>query len=151
SDGISIKRVSGGKVTTEVATVIDALPPPNGLALGSDGAAYVTTSFAGSVLRVDLHTRSVSTVARDLEMPTSILALPGGVLVVVETGAGRVLRLEPGGGQRVLASGLASPLGIARRGIEILTAEPVGGRVLVLHEGASPTLLAAGLNQPAGL
>src|SRR5262249_34999844 len=56
SDGISIKRISADKVTTEVATVIDALPPPNGLALGSDGAAYVTTSFAGSVSRVDLHT-----------------------------------------------------------------------------------------------
>ena len=151
TDGIGIKRLALGSARVEVATVIDQLPPPLGLALGGEGGAYVSAPFVGGVFRVDLHTRSVTKVAGDLEWPTSLLALPGGVLVVVETGAGRILRIEPGGATRVLASGLTTPVGLARRGISYLTAEPASGHVLSIREGVAPTLVASNLDQPTGI
>jgi sugar lactone lactonase YvrE len=151
ADGIGLKRIVRGAARVEVATVIDQLPPPLGLALGGEGAAYVTAPFVGGVFRVDLHTRSVTRVASDLEWPTSVLALPGGALVVVETGAGRIVRIEPGGARRVLASGLTTPVGLAQRGISYLTAEPSSGHVLSIREGIAPTLVASNLDEPTGI
>jgi sugar lactone lactonase YvrE len=110
SDGISIKRLQGGSAQVLVATVIDALPPPLAIAVGVDGAAYVTVPFRGEVHRVDLTTRQVTKIASGLEWPTSIVALPSGDLLVTETGSGRITQVGRDGVLRVVASGLMSPV-----------------------------------------
>jgi sugar lactone lactonase YvrE len=151
TDGISIKRIRNGAAEVLAATVLDPLPPPVGLAMGADGAAYVTSPASGAVYRVDIARRSVSQVASNLEWPTSILALPDGGLAVTETGAGRVTLVERGAAPRVLVSGLSTPIGLARRGASWIVAEPSGGRVVALREGAAPAVIASGLSEPSAV
>ena len=71
--------------------------------------------------------------------------------MVLETAAGRLTRIDRGAPPRVLASGLSSPVGLARRGTGWVVAEPDGGRVVAVHEGAPLTLVASQLAQPSGL
>lgn len=151
SDGVSIRRVRGGSADVLAATAIDPIPPPFALALGSGGNAWITVPHLGEVHRVDLAARTSQKVAGGFDRPTSILALSDGGVVVADTGAGRIVRVEADGSTRTLASGLVSPLGLTLRGGQILTTEPTGGRVLGIREGSPPALIATGLAAPAGV
>lgn len=151
SDGVSIRRLRGGSADVLVATEIDPIPPPFAIALGSGGIAWITVPDLGEVHRIDLAARTSSKVAGGFDRPTSILALSDGGVVVADTGAGRIVRVEADGSTRNLASGLVSPLGLASRGGQILTTEPTGGRVLGIREGSPPALIATGLAAPAGV
>lgn len=151
SDGVSIRRLRGGAADVLVATTIDAVPPPFALALGSGGIAWITVPQLGEVHRVDLATRTSEKVAGGFDRPTSILALSDGGVIVADTGAGRIVRVEADGSTRTIASGLVSPLGLATRGGQILTTEPTGGRLLAIREGSPPALVATGLAGPGGV
>jgi sugar lactone lactonase YvrE len=151
SDGVSIRRLRAGSADVLVAAGIDQIPPPFAVALGSGGVAWITVPELGEVHRVDLAARTSAKVAGGFDRPTSILALSDGGVVVADTGAGRIVRVEADGSTRTLASGLVSPLGLASRGGQILTTEPTGGRVLGIREGSPPALIATGLAAPAGV
>ncbi|MBY0275225.1 hypothetical protein K2Z84_07790 [Candidatus Binatia bacterium] len=151
SDGVSVRRLRGGGADILVATTIDAIPPPFALALGSGGVAWITVPELGEVHRIDLTARTSEKVAGGFDRPTSILALSDGGVVVADTGAGRIVRVDADGSTRTLASGLVSPLGLAARGGQILTTEPTGGRVLAIREGSPPALVATGLAAPGGV
>jgi sugar lactone lactonase YvrE len=151
SDGVSIRRLRGGSADVLVATEIDPIPPPFAIALGAGGVAWITVPELGEVHRVDLAARTSTKVAGGFDRPTSILALSDGGVVIADTGAGRIVRVEADGSTRTLASGLVSPLGLASRGGQILTTEPTGGRVLGIREGSPPALIATGLAAPAGI
>jgi len=151
SDGVSIRRLRGQTAEILAATAIDAIPPPYALALAPDGAVWITVPHFGEVHRIDLAARTSEKVAGGLDWPTSIVATPHGGVFVTDSGAGRILEVLPEGGTRVVASGLAAPLGLALRGAQLLTVEPEGGRVLGFREGSPPTLVATGLAGPVGL
>lgn len=151
SDGVSIRRVRGGTAAVLAATTIDPIPPPFAVALASGGFAWITVPSLGEVHRVDLAARTSQKIAGGFDRPTSILALSDGGVIVADTGAGRIVRVEADGSTRTLASGLVSPLGLAMRGGQILTTEPTGGRVLGIREGSPPALIATGLAAPGGV
>ena len=151
SDGVSIRRLRGGSADVLVATTIDPIPPPFAITLASGGFAWITVPHLGEVHRVDLAARTSQKVAGGFDRPTSILSLSDGGVIVADTGAGRIVRVEADGSTRTLASGLVSPLGLALRGGQILTTEPTGGRVLGIREGSPPALIATGLAAPAGV
>ncbi|MEW6270478.1 MAG: hypothetical protein AB1689_14400 [Thermodesulfobacteriota bacterium] len=151
SDGVSIKRLRGATFDVVAATAIDPIPPPYGIALARGGFAWITVPHLGEVHRVDLAARTSSKVAGGFDRPTSVVASPLGGALVLDGGAGRVVRVDVDGSTRPLASGLLSPVGLALRGSEVLTVEPDGGRVLALREGIAPSVVASGLAGPAGI
>lgn len=151
SDGVSIRRLRGGTAAVLAATRIDPIPPPFAVALAAGGFAWITVPGLGEVHRVDLAARTSQKIAGGFDRPTSIVALSDGGVIVADTGAGRIVRVEADGSTRTIASGLVSPLGLAVRGGQILTTEPTGGRVLGIREGAPPALIATGLAAPGGV
>ena len=151
SDGVSIRRVRGGSLDILATTSIDGIPPPFALAIGPGGSAWITVPEFGEVHRVDLLARTSEKVIGGLDRPTSILPTSDGGVVVADTGAGRILRIEADGSTRTLASGLVNPLGLALRGGQILTIEPTGGRILGIREGSPPALVASALAAPGGV
>lgn len=94
-----------------------------GVAVASDGTAYVSDVRQGEVFRVD-PAGSAVIIAAGLRRPSG-LALDGADLLIAEEGAGRVLRVTPGGAQSVLARGLRTPRWLARGhdGTVYITAE----------------------------
>lgn len=151
SDGVSIRRLHGGAAQVLVATAIDPIPPPFGLALAPGGVAWITVPHFGEVHRIDLAARTGDEVAGGLDWPTSVAPSPHGGVVVLDTGAGRVVEVQGDGSTKVLAANLVEPLGLALRGGQILTAEPEGGRLIGLREGSPPSLVASGLAEPVGI
>lgn len=151
SDGVSLRRIRSGSVDVLATTTIDGIPPPFALAIGSGGSAWVTVPEQGEVHRIDLVERTSRKVAGGFDRPTSILATADGAVIVADTGAGRIVRIDADGSTRTLASGLVSPLGLALRGGQILTTEPTGGRVLGIREGSPPALVATALAAPGGV
>lgn len=151
ADGVSLKRLAGGAAEVLAATVIDPIPPPYALDVVPGGRAWITVPHLGEVHEVDLVARRSRKVAGGLDWPTSIVALPGGGALVTDTGAGRLVRVEPDGSTYAIASGLVSPVGLALRGTQALTLEPEGGRVIAVHGDAAPTVVAYGLAGPAGI
>jgi sugar lactone lactonase YvrE len=69
------------------------LPNPTSLALGPDGAMYVSSRFEGHVYRVDLDDR-VEVYASDLGVPTGLAFSADGTLFVGDRG-GSILRVGP--------------------------------------------------------
>jgi hypothetical protein len=82
-----------------------------GVAVASDGTAYVSDVRHGEIFRVD-PTGSATIMVSGLRHPSG-LALDGADLLIAEEGAGRVLRVTPGGAQSVLAGGLKMPRWLA--------------------------------------
>jgi len=83
-----------------------------GVAVASDGTAYVSDVKRGEILRMD-PAGSVSVMAAGLRRPSG-LALDGMDLLIAEEGAGRVLRVTPAGARSVVAGGLRTPSWLAR-------------------------------------
>lgn len=150
ADGVSLKRLREGRLEVVFGVLVDPLPFPIGLT-GATDALFVSSPEAGAVFRIDLGSRDVTRVADALSWPTSLALDELGNLLLVETGAGRVLRIDSLGGVSTLAQGLLSPVGLAIYQGRLYTAEPTGGRVLALREGSSPTIVASGLSRPSGL
>lgn len=100
-----ILRVSADGRERQV--VAEGLAGPVGLALDGTGL-YVAEATGGRISRVDPLTGHVATVAENLERPTGLAWNLTRRLLVMESGRGRLLELQPGTGQtRVLVDGLA--------------------------------------------
>jgi hypothetical protein len=61
-----------------------------------DGSVLVADTYNGAVRRYDPTTDAVSTVATDLAEPSDVVLDAGGGVIVVESGAHRIVRLAPG-------------------------------------------------------
>jgi sugar lactone lactonase YvrE len=151
SDGVSIRRLRQGSADVLAATAIDSIPPPYALALAPGGLVWVTVPQLGEVHRIDLVARTTTKIAGGFDWPTSIAVSPHGGAFVVDTGAGRIVELEVDGSTRVVATGLIAPVGLALRGLQLVTLEREGGRVIALREGNPPALVASGLASPTGI
>jgi thiol-disulfide isomerase/thioredoxin/sugar lactone lactonase YvrE len=73
---------------------------PLGVAVLADGSIAVADTFNGAVRRYDPRTRTVRTLARDLNEPSDLL-VDGDALIVVESAAHRLVRLPIPAGARV--------------------------------------------------
>ncbi|WP_433870138.1 hypothetical protein [Saccharopolyspora sp. CA-218241] len=108
------------------------------------------TTGRGEVRSHDPATGTNRVRATDLREPTGIAVAPDGALVVAETGAGRVLRIDPSDAVSVLAEGLGEPVDVALDADgRCYAADGATGAVLRLD--AEPVVVADGLDVPHGL
>jgi hypothetical protein len=70
------------------------LQHPLGVCALPDGSVLVADTYNGAVRRYDPATRTVSTIARDLGEPSDLVRLDDGTVLVVESAAHRLTRVE---------------------------------------------------------
>jgi streptogramin lyase len=94
----SITQASGAGYATR-RVVASGLAGPVQMALGRDGALYVTEA-AGKLTRVNLADGSKTEVASGLALPEGVAQTPWGSFIVAETAAARLVEIDPASGQR---------------------------------------------------
>lgn len=101
-----VAEAGGGRLTRASgdgwavrSTVLEGLQGPAQMILGSDGMVWLTES-AGRLLRIDPRDWRVDTVAQGLDRPEGLAQSRGGRLVIAETGARRLIELDPATGER---------------------------------------------------
>jgi hypothetical protein len=151
TDGATVALLHGG--VAEPLLQISPSPKvasPALIAVDGDKGFVVAYPDLGEVRRVATDGKS-AILTSALDWPTSPVLLPDGSVVIAETGAGRVTRLDASGARTTLASGLLSPIGIARSAGRLLVVESSGGRLLSVREGGAPVVIATGLARPIGV
>nr|WP_161562584.1 hypothetical protein [Streptomyces antimycoticus] len=115
-----------------------------------DGLLHLTSQL-GDVRTHDPVNKRTRARATGLDQPTGIAVAPDGSLVVAETGAGRILRIDDTDTVSVLAEGLDHPLDVAfdREG-RCYVSDDRRGAVLRLEDGVA-VVVADGLGAPQGL
>ncbi len=78
--------------------VVQGLGGLKGLDWGADGRLYGALMFTGKIVRIDVDTAAVETVASGLPAPFTAKFGPDGMLYVVERAAFAILRVDPGTG-----------------------------------------------------
>ncbi|MCD0458242.1 alpha/beta hydrolase-fold protein [Roseiconus lacunae] len=123
----AVYRVDAGDgQQTKIADV-----PVSGLMFGPDGLLYGCQGSKRQVVAIDPENGTTKTVASDLR-PNDLAITKDGTLFVTETPTSRVLRINPGNGEVVIADeGINKPNGIA------LTAD--GGTLAVSDYGGDRT------------
>jgi hypothetical protein len=81
---------------------VSAIAHPTSLAIGPDGALYVTDRFEGALYRVDMDGH-VETMATNLGVPCGLAFAPGGAMYVGDR-SGPILRLDTHGVRTVVAT-----------------------------------------------
>ncbi|ASQ92640.1 hypothetical protein [Streptomyces sp. 11-1-2] len=115
-----------------------------------DGLLHLTSQL-GDVRTHDPVRKTTRVRATGLDQPTGIAVAPDGSLVVAETGAGRILRIDDTDTVSVLAEGLDHPLDVAFDGERrCYVSDDRRGAVLRLEDGAA-VVVADGLGAPQGL
>ncbi|MFE2443838.1 hypothetical protein ACFXDF_17620 [Streptomyces sp. NPDC059426] len=115
-----------------------------------DGLLHLTSQL-GDVRTHDPVDKTTRVRATGLDQPTGIAVAPDGSLVVAETGAGRILRIDDTDTVSVLAEGLDHPLDVAFDGEgRCYVSDDRRGAVLRLEDGAA-VVVADGLGAPQGL
>ena len=130
---------------------------PWGLALGADGAAYVTDSGTDELLRIETGAAPprISRVAGFGEgaAPRGLAFGRDGALYVALFGAGSVVRVGPDGSVATVAGGLSEPiaLGVDPEG-RLLALEHAAGRLVRFDAaGGRPEVLSHDLDGPTGM
>jgi sugar lactone lactonase YvrE len=98
-----------GPEKADRTVILALLQNPTGLAMGADGAVYVTESGNGRVFRI-VPRVTFSSIADGLGQPEGIALDPDGNLIVLEVGAKRLTRIDSKGAT-VIATGL--PIGLS--------------------------------------
>ncbi|MGP3943341.1 MULTISPECIES: hypothetical protein [Streptomyces] len=115
-----------------------------------DGLLHLTSQL-GDVRTHDPVDKTTRVRATGLDQPTGIAVAPDGSLVVAETGAGRILRIDDTDTVSVLAEGLDHPLDVAFDGAgHCYVSDDRRGAVLRMEDGAA-VVVADGLGAPQGL
>jgi hypothetical protein len=152
TDGARVALLRGGHAEPllEVSPA-PKTPSPALIAVDGEKGFVVVYPSLGEVRRVAAPDGKSAVVASALDWPTSPVLLPDGSIVVAETGAGRITRLDASGARIPVATGLLSPIGIARSAGRLLVVESSGGRLLSVREGGAPVVIATGLARPIGV
>jgi sugar lactone lactonase YvrE len=124
SGGVDVVEFNGSTLVSEpaagaVVTATDTGTTPYASGLGdpaglaaTDSDLYVTIYSAGEIRKLAENGQPLPaprTVARGLSFPEGLAVLPGGDLLVLETGSGNVVRVNPENGEEgVLAAGVGS-------------------------------------------
>lgn len=97
----------GPTVDSRPVTVVDQLDGPVSIVVASAVTAYVSERNAGRITRFSLRSGERAIVATDLARPEGIALLPDQRIAVAETGARRIVAIDPKTGAReVLAENL---------------------------------------------
>jgi sugar lactone lactonase YvrE len=106
-----------GEHYAERTPLVQGLLGPTQMVLGQDGALYVLEA-AGNLKRVDLGTAAVTVVASAMALPDGIALTPSGTLIVAESGAKRLLEIDPAvGARRTIAENLPIGYAVGREGL----------------------------------
>ncbi|MEU5342702.1 hypothetical protein AB0H18_17990 [Streptomyces sp. NPDC020766] len=143
SPGDSGKNDSSGVITHELQTFIHGIT-------ADDGLLHFASEY-GDVRTYDPVRRTTRVRAQGLNAPTGIERSPDGALVVAESGAGRVVRIDEADTVTVLAEGLQHPVDVAfdAEGRCYVSDDELGA-VLRIDDGETVTV-ADGLGTPQGL
>ncbi|MFC7304433.1 hypothetical protein ACFQVC_09445 [Streptomyces monticola] len=122
-------------------------------AVTADDGLLHLTSQQGEVRTHDPHTDTTRVRATGLSEPSGLAVAPDGALVVAETGAGRVVRIDATDTLTVLAEGLDHPMDIAfdGRGRCYVSDDRLGAVLQIGPGDGELTTLAEGLGAPQGL
>jgi sugar lactone lactonase YvrE len=153
SDRRAVYRIDAGSASELVVVEPDAKGDrmPLVLAASPGGLVYAASPDTGRLYRVDVRSGQAQEIASRLARPSALLAPSDGSIVVLESAAGRVTRVDSAGVLQPIASGLSAPLGLGAHAGRLLVGESAGGRVLALRTGSPPVVVASGLVQLAGL
>lgn len=103
-----------------------ALRDPFGVAVGSEGAIYVSDGDTGQIWQFD-HAGAGRVVAQNLKTPSGLAVAKDGTLVVAETGTHTIKRVNPKDGATTVIAGNADNAGFADgAGATALFNGPVG-------------------------
>lgn len=136
------------------------LSDPFGIAVNDDGAIFVTDGTGGRVFRI-APDGVLTQVAEGLDMPSAIAVLPDGGLVVANTGAHTIVRIDPATGAVTILAGAAgergyedgpaasarfdAPVGVAAASDgTVYVADTYNDRIRVIAADGSVTTLAGG-------
>jgi sugar lactone lactonase YvrE len=113
--------------------------------IAMDGDHAVVTTSAGALCRFDPAAGSSTVLADGLDEPRGVAVGSDGAILVVESGAGRLVEVGPDGATRTVASGLDRPADVAlaadgtawvsEEGARALTAIDRDGKVVTRIEG----------------
>jgi sugar lactone lactonase YvrE len=92
-----LSRISGAGADEERDEILGDLAAPVGLAIADDSAVYVSEMASGQVSQINVNSGTRRVIVQGLDRPQGI-ATDGAALLVVETGKGRLLRVDPGTG-----------------------------------------------------
>ncbi len=110
---------------------------------------FVVTTANGQVAHWAPAHQEHSVLADGFDQLYGVALAPGGAVIFVEKGRGRVHAIQSGNVE-TLADGLDQPSGVAVQGDLCLVAEEGAGRVVRLRNGAAETVL-DGLKAPQGI
>lgn len=130
-------RRAFGVITGEVA--VDrprtALERPFDVSVDETGAFAVADPDSRRVLRYDAKGNFAGDAlcpGREWSAPMGVVAMPGGELIVVDSGAASIVRWTLHGCRVVCETGLLRPVGVAARGDRIVVADPPAHQVVAL-------------------
>jgi sugar lactone lactonase YvrE len=149
----SLYKITAAGVQTTVAS---SLASASGVALASDGSAYVAVS--GAIKRVT-SAGAVTTFASGPAQPGGIALGSAGNLYVADVTGNRVLEFAPSGTQTTLASGFNAPQSVALDGAgNLYVADTGNNRIIALPSSgagyvcpASCNVLALTVSAPNGV
>ncbi len=98
----TVTRLAAGK-SRDKTVVASGLAGPLGLALGlsddgGDQHLYISEYDGGRIVRLNLDTGELSTVAEGLQQPEGLALTSDGHVLVAATGSGQLLRIDPASG-----------------------------------------------------
>ncbi|WP_247706581.1 hypothetical protein [Streptomyces liliiviolaceus] len=144
SPGDSGEGDSSGVLTHELQTFVHGIT-------ADDGLLHFASEY-GDIRTYDPVRRTTRVRVRGLDRPTGIAVAPDGALVVAETGAGRVIRMDETDAVTVLAEGLRHPVDVAfdAEGRCHVSDDRLGAVLRIDGDGEVVTV-AEGLGAPQGL
>lgn len=153
ADGLGAARLDPGGEVVRMGKFTDPGFPGyvRGFADGGDGRLLTTTS-EGRLARYAPDAVESELIVDGLEEPSGVAATHAGAVVVVESSAGRVSAVEPGGSRREIAEGLTRPVDVEAPGDgSLYVSDEVTGEVLRLAADGAVSTFVTGLTHPQGL
>ncbi|SER51476.1 Sugar lactone lactonase YvrE [Streptomyces sp. yr375] len=149
ADHYRLARLTGSATDEPGGATHRLMPFVHGVT--ADAGLLHVTSQLGEV-RTEDPTRDTNRLrATGLSEPGGVAVAPDGSLVVAESGAGRVVRIDEADALTVLAEGLAHPVDVAfDERAACYVSDDLLGAVLRIEDGAAVTV-ADGLGAPQGL
>ncbi|HUQ54701.1 PQQ-binding-like beta-propeller repeat protein [Lentzea sp.] len=144
-DNFRLATVDGGEAHTR-----ELLASSHGVATDDHGRVHIT-SQSGAVRTYEPEQRVFRTRAEKLARPGGVALRSDGLLVVAETGAGRVVGIDDEDGLVVLAEGLRAPVDVALdREDRCYVSDEEGGVVVRVDDGALVPVVEE-LQRPQGI
>ena len=144
-DNFRLATVADGEAHTR-----ELLMSSHGVATDDLGRVHLA-SQSGAVRTYEPERREVRTRAEHLVRPGGVAHRADGLLVVAETGAGRVVGIDAEDGLTVLAEGLGSPVDVAFDGEDRLYVSDEQRGVVVRVDEGVPVPVLEGLDRPQGV